>query len=906
MSQNQNPDLEAALRAPLPYNEEVNGPQWTVVTRGKKVKAPAAIAVEPLAIAAPIAAPAARVEQPPSPIGSAATQLSREVLPNSERIFLPNSERIFRTTRKQRNRRGVVQRKRANEDEEEQGRQNAENELSEEPMVEVNREEEEKPLPGDAATFETEAEVKAVDLYGDILQTPDEIRAWFNDDTNYYTYVYGLGKILKIKQKKLDSLASSLDDELKKLNENLDTGLTEMVSTLPITDPVTKDYKKSFNDKLAEDVTTGYKLIFNQKLQQKNKYAEAIRNIQMRRSFIVAMLNLGDKGKECLLSGVFKMASKIYNQYRGERYTPLKNGLFRFIKVIAYTPENFEKSFALNCSITGPAGSGKTTLANLIARWYLVLGILSGDPYYENDAVGLNVVGRTELVAPFLGQTAPKVLGACYSTLEKTLFIDEAYSVAGCQIDDQTGKRKDDAYGNEFVATLLPFMSEHPGIGAFIVAGYAAQMKTCFFDVNEGLPRRFPTAIDLPLYSSDELYSIYINVITDKLVDSYKDTSAVKGPTSTFCQLSKGYGEFVESDIVKKAVRRGKELFYLGMKSYVMMLHFDISIPAIEILRKHILLFETQKNLIGQENVLNGTSKNNNFEVNSYTILLEVLVSIFSNKIRSHIYRRHFYKQVFNFDVPNLSFFPAQAGEMGLIANKSLFYTETDTYNSLLKGKKPVTIEPTQCVSLFNEYFESKKIKPLVYYEDTGKEVNVEIGRYGVDITEVQIQMMAFLLQDVFGTTIPSLKEFYETLLNPSKFTEILQKVMVNYVLIAFDLVPQIDAITSDELFPVGMSRSEIFNENNVISSIKGAVESHSDAGGKAFKDIDVQTRKSILQKIIPTHKMYKKEEAELLEYMTRRSGKPGLEHINFNSSTDPRQQKINNDCLWEDFGFKT
>jgi hypothetical protein len=101
------------------------------------------------------------------------------------------------------------------------------------------------------------------------------------------------------------------------------------------------------------------------------------------------------------------------------------------------------------------------------------------------------------------------------------------------------------------------------------------------------------------------------------------------------------------------------------------------------------------------------------------------------------------------------------------------------------------------------------------------------------------------------------------------------------------------------------MSRSEIFNENNVISSIKGAVESHSDAGGKAFKDIDVQTRKSILQKIIPTHKMYKKEEAELLQYMTRRSGKPGLEHINFNSSTDPRQQKINNDCLWEDFGFK-
>ena len=900
MSQNQNPDLEAALRVPLPHNEEFNGPEWTVVTRGRKVKAPVSSAVEPLAIAAPIAAPAARVEQPPSPTGSATTQLSREVLPNAA------PGRIFRTTRKQRNRRGVVQRKRANEDEEEQGRQNAENELSEEPMVEVNREEEEKPLPAAAATFETEAEVKAVDLYGDILQTPDEIRAWFNDDTNYYTYVYGLGKILKIKQKKLDSLASSLDDELKKLNENLDTGLTEMVSTLPITDPVTKDYKKSFNDKLAEDVTTGYKLIFNQKLQQKNKYAEAIRNIQMRRSFIVAMLNLGDKGKECLLSGVFKMASKIYNQYRGERYTPLKNGLFRFIKVIAYTPENFEKSFALNCSITGPAGSGKTTLANLIARWYLVLGILSGDPYYENDAVGLNVVGRTELVAPFLGQTAPKVLGACYSTLEKTLFIDEAYSVAGCQIDDQTGKRKDDAYGNEFVATLLPFMSEHPGIGAFIVAGYAAQMKTCFFDVNEGLPRRFPTAIDLPLYSSDELYSIYINVITDKLVDSYKDTTAVKGPTSTFCQLSKGYGEFVESDIVKKAVRRGKELFYLGMKSYVMMLHFDISIPAIEILRKHILLFETQKNLIGQENVLNGTSKNNNFEVNSYTILLEVLVSIFSNKIRSHIYRRHFYKQVFNFDVPNLSFFPAQAGEMGLIANKSLFYTETDTYNSLLKGKKPVTIEPTQCVSLFNEYFESKKIKPLVYYEDTGKEVNVEIGRYGVDITEVQIQMMAFLLQDVFGTTIPSLKEFYETLLNPSKFTEILQKVMVNYVLIAFDLVPQIDAITSDELFPVGMSRSEIFNENNVISSIKGAVESHSDAGGKAFKDIDVQTRKSILQKIIPTHKMYKKEEAELLQYMTRRSGKPGLEHINFNSSTDPRQQKINNDCLWEDFGFKT
>jgi hypothetical protein len=899
----QNISLEEAQRLPLPYNEEFNGPNpnetgWTLVTKGRKKIKPepqAEVAVEPLAIATP--APPAELP-PPSPTGSATTQNSLRALPN----VAPG--RLFRTSRKQRNKRGVVQRKLVNEAEIAEGIQNAANELSKTPMVEVNREEENS-LPASPATFETEAEVKSVDLYGDILQSPDDIKNWFDNDTNYYTYVYGLGKILKIKQKKLATLASSLDDELKKLNENLDTGLTEMVSTLPITDPVTKDYKKSFNDKVAEDVTTGYKLIFNQKLQQKNKYAEAIRNIEMRRSFVVAMLNLGDRGKECLLSGIFKMASKIYNQYRGERYTPLKNGLFRFIKVIAYTPENFEKSFALNCSITGPAGSGKTTLANLIARWYLVLGILSGDPYYENDTVGLNVVGRTELVAPFLGQTAPKVLGACYSTLEKTLFIDEAYSVAGCQIDDQTGKRKDDAYGNEFVATLLPFMSEHPGIGAFIVAGYAAQMKTCFFDVNEGLPRRFPTSIDLPLYSSDELYSIYINVITDKLVDSYKDTTSVKPPASTFCQLSKGYGEFVESDVVKKAVRRGKELFYVGMKPYLMMLHFDISIPAIEILRKQILLFETQKNLIAQENALNGTSRNDDFEVYSYTILLEVLVAIFSTKIRSHIYRRHFYKQVFNFDVPNLSFFPAQAGEMGLIANKSLFYTETDNYDAILKGKKPVTIEPTQCVTLFNEYFESKKIKPLIHYEDEDGVVSVEIGRYGVDINEVQIQMMTFLLQDIFGTKIPSLKEFYKTLLDTSKFTEILQKVLINYILIAFDTVAQIDAITSDELFPVGMSRSEIFNENNVISSIRVQVESHSDAGGKAFKDIDVQTRKSILQKIIPDHKIYKKEEAELLNYMTKRAAKPGLEHINYSSSADPKQQKINNDCLWEDFGFK-
>lgn len=141
---------------------------------------------------------------------------------------------------------------------------------------------------------------------------------------------------------------------------------------------------------------------------------------------------------------------------------------------------------------TGSPGTGKTTVARIVARIYKDLGILKKGHLVETD--------RSGLIGQYVGQTAPRVNAMCDSALNGVLFIDEAYAI--------TQSESGNDYGAEAVATLLKRMEDDRDRLVVIVAGYTNEMKK-FIDANPGLQSRFNRYIHFPDYSSDDLYKIF-------------------------------------------------------------------------------------------------------------------------------------------------------------------------------------------------------------------------------------------------------------------------------------------------------------------------------------------------------------------------------------------------------------
>lgn len=140
---------------------------------------------------------------------------------------------------------------------------------------------------------------------------------------------------------------------------------------------------------------------------------------------------------------------------------------------------------------TGNPGTGKTTVARLIARIYKQLGFLSQGQLIETD--------RSGLVAGYVGQTAGKVTDVVNSALGGILFIDEAYSLA------RKGAEND--FGREAIDTLVKLMEDHRDDLVVIVAGYTDEMHD-FLTSNPGLISRFNKYVDFKDYTDDELMAI--------------------------------------------------------------------------------------------------------------------------------------------------------------------------------------------------------------------------------------------------------------------------------------------------------------------------------------------------------------------------------------------------------------
>jgi len=173
---------------------------------------------------------------------------------------------------------------------------------------------------------------------------------------------------------------------------------------------------------------------------------------------------------------------------------------------------------SLHMVFSGNPGTGKTSVARLIAKIYKQMGILSKGQFEETD--------RASLVAEYLGQTALKVQAVVKKAIGGVLFIDEAYTLSG-------NERGGDQFGQEAIDTLIKLMEDHRSDLIVIVAGYTEPMER-FIESNPGLQSRFNKYLHFEDYSPDDLTSIFTRLA--KQHDYMLTTTAQAKVTSVFQQ----------------------------------------------------------------------------------------------------------------------------------------------------------------------------------------------------------------------------------------------------------------------------------------------------------------------------------------------------------------------------------
>jgi Holliday junction resolvasome RuvABC ATP-dependent DNA helicase subunit len=173
---------------------------------------------------------------------------------------------------------------------------------------------------------------------------------------------------------------------------------------------------------------------------------------------------------------------------------------------------------------TGNPGTGKTTVARLLAEIYRSLGVVVRGHLVETD--------RSALVAGYVGQTATRTRDVIESALDGVLLIDEAYALA-------RGNEND--FGREAIDTLVKLMEDHRKRLIVIAAGYPDEMAM-LIAANPGLESRFPKTLHFPDYSADELVAIFEIIARKHHYDVVDDTREALRKRFTDEPRGRGFG----------------------------------------------------------------------------------------------------------------------------------------------------------------------------------------------------------------------------------------------------------------------------------------------------------------------------------------------------------------------------
>ncbi len=205
--------------------------------------------------------------------------------------------------------------------------------------------------------------------------------------------------------------------------------------------------------------------------------------------------DVGKKLKLAVDDELLKISLEELNQLVG--LNNIKQEVLELAKLVKYYRDigrDVLNKFSLHAVFLGNPGTGKTTVARIMAKIYKALGLLERGHLVEVD--------REELVAGYVGQTAIKTKEVLDRAMGGVLFIDEAYALVGEGND----------LGHEAVETILKIMEDKRGQFSVIVAGYTGEMIE-FLESNPGLKSRFDNSYEFADYSMDDLYQIAVNLL---------------------------------------------------------------------------------------------------------------------------------------------------------------------------------------------------------------------------------------------------------------------------------------------------------------------------------------------------------------------------------------------------------
>jgi hypothetical protein len=148
--------------------------------------------------------------------------------------------------------------------------------------------------------------------------------------------------------------------------------------------------------------------------------------------------------------------------------------------------------------ITGLPGHGKTEIAKLLGKAFLKTGLLTSDKFI--------IATRADLIGAFCGHTAKATTKAFDDARGGVIFIDEVYSLGNPD--------KKDVFTKECIDTINELLTLRNDT-LCIIAGYEAEIKTCFFNYNSGLERRFPWRFNIEPYSVEDLVKIFYKKMND-------------------------------------------------------------------------------------------------------------------------------------------------------------------------------------------------------------------------------------------------------------------------------------------------------------------------------------------------------------------------------------------------------
>jgi SpoVK/Ycf46/Vps4 family AAA+-type ATPase len=189
----------------------------------------------------------------------------------------------------------------------------------------------------------------------------------------------------------------------------------------------------------------------------------------------------------------------------------VKQDIDELIKLVRYYKsqgKDVRKAFSLHNVFSGNPGTGKTTVARILAQIYKALGILERGHLVECD--------RQSLVGGYVGQTAIKTSDLINKAIGGVLFVDEAYSLTDGGAND---------FGREAVETLLKRMEDRRGEFIVIAAGYTQNMEK-FMESNPGLKSRFDKVFYFEDFNANELYTVAINQLAENNIAP--DTAAAE------------------------------------------------------------------------------------------------------------------------------------------------------------------------------------------------------------------------------------------------------------------------------------------------------------------------------------------------------------------------------------------